>query len=82
MESCSVFGHREIIITDELVGKVRTTFDKLINDGCTYFYFGGFGEFDNLCHKIVTQLKGKYSHIKRVFCLSDVRHLRTSKRPK
>ena len=82
MESCSVFGHREIEITNELIGKVRTTFDKLINDGCKYFYFGGFGEFDNICHKIISELKSKYPHIKRIFCLSDVRHLRISRRPR
>ena len=82
MESCSVFGHREIEITDTLKTKVFSTFEDLINQGCTYFYFGGFGAFDNLCHEIITELKNKYSHVKRVFCLSDVRHLRPSKRPR
>lgn len=45
------------------------------------FYFGGFGEFDDLCHKIVSELKNKYPNIYRIFCLSDPRHQRLSKRP-
>ena len=82
MESCSVFGHREIEITEELKLRVFLTFNYLISKGCTRFYFGGFGVFDNLCHNIITELKNKYPLIKRIFCLSDARHLRISKRPK
>lgn len=82
MESCSVFGHREIEITDEIKAKVVSTFDNLINKGCTYFYFGGFGQFDELCHKVVSELRNKYPFVKRIFCLLDARHLRISKRPK
>ena len=81
MESCSVFGHREIKITIELKNRIYATFEDLIRKGCTRFYFGGFGTFDNLCHEIISDLKIKYSNVQRIFCLSDVRHLRTSKRP-
>lgn len=81
-ETCSVFGHSEINITKELEDKLFSTFEDLINQGCKYFYFGGFGEFDDLCHKVITELKKRYSYIQRIFCLTDPRHQRISKRPK
>ena len=81
-KSCSVFGHSNIEITKNLETKLFKTFDNLINQGYGFFYFGGFGMFDELCHKIISELKLKYNHIKRIFCLSDPRHLRENKRPK
>jgi len=82
IKTCSVFGHSKIEITEELGNKLLETFKDLIEKGCENFYFGGFGMFDELCHKIVSELKLTYSHIKRIFCLSDPRHLRINKRPK
>ncbi|MBQ8431006.1 MAG: hypothetical protein IJX26_03600 [Clostridia bacterium] len=79
---CSVFGHCSIIITKELESKLLKTLEYLIKKGCEYFYFGGFGMFDELCHKLVSELKKTYKHIKRIYCLSDPRHLRINKRPK
>lgn len=82
-KSCSVFGHREIEITQNLKVKIKLTFEDLIKkENVKYFYFGGFGEFDNLCWEIVSDLKKQYPHIYRIFCLSDPRHQRLSKRPK
>lgn len=78
---CSVFGHSEIEITKKLENELFLTLEVLIKQGCECFYFGGFGMFDSLCHKIVSELKKVYPSIKRVFCLSDPRHLRISKRP-
>ncbi len=79
---CSVFGHREIEITKELEDYAFATFEGIIKKGCKYFYFGGFGMFDDFCHKVITKLKEKYPYIQRIFCLSDPRHQRPSKRPK
>lgn len=82
-KSCSVFGHSKIEITKELENNLKSAFEMLITqEKVKYFYFGGFGEFDDLCWQIVTSLKGKYTNIKRIFCLSDPRHQRLSKRPK
>lgn len=79
---CSFFGHREIEITEDLVLKLTVFIEKLIvNKNFGIFYFGGFGMFDDLCYKIVSQLKQKYPYVKRIFCLSDPRHQRVSKRP-
>ena len=82
IKTCSVFGHSTIEITKELENKLFEIFKKLIDKGCENFYFGGFGMFDELCHKIVSELKIIYNHIKRIFCLSDPRQLRINKRPK
>lgn len=82
ISTCSVFGHSKIEITKELEDKLIATFEDLIKQGCKYFYFGGFGEFDDLCHKVISKLKTTYPHIQRIFCLSDPRHQRISKRLK
>ena len=82
-KSCSVFGHSKIKITKELENYLKSTFKMLITqENVKYFYFGGFGEFDDLCHSIITELKNEYPEVYRIFCLSDPRHQRLSKRPK
>ena len=68
-KKCSVFGHSEIEVTEELKLRVETKFENLILKGFGEFYFGGLGMFDYLCWQIITKLKEKYPHIKRIFCL-------------
>lgn len=81
--SCSVFGHSKIEVTTELKGNLISVFETLITkENVKYFYFGGFGEFDDLCHTVLTELKNKYPQIYRIFCLADPRQLELSKRPK
>lgn len=81
--SCSFFGHRQIEITDELKNRIKIYLIDLIETkSVSNFYFGGFGNFDDMCWQIVSELKHKYNSIKRIYCLSDPRHQRTSKRPK
>lgn len=80
---CSFFGHSEISITDDLKMRVRNKIENMIvKDNYGIFYFGGFSMFDELCYKIVSELKNKYPHLKRVFCLADPRHINVLKRPK
>ena len=82
-KSCSVFGHSKIEVTENLKERLTLTFENLIaKENVRYFYFGGFGEFDDLCHSIITELKNEYPEVYRIFCLSDPRHQRLSKRPK
>lgn len=40
-----------------------------VEQGCSTFYFGGFGEFDELCYKIVTKIQKEHSEwgIRRIF---------------
>ena len=82
-KSCGCFGHNKIEITEELKEKLKKIFEMLITqENIKYFYFGGFSEFDDLCWQIVTELKKTYTEIYRIFCLSDPRHQRLSKRPR
>jgi len=78
---CSFFGHSEIEITENLKESLKQVLEELINKNCTVFYFGGLGMFDYLCWQMVTQLKQKYSFIKRVFCLKNPKHKNKFNRP-
>ncbi len=81
-KSCSFFGHRELNITDNLKSHLKATLEYLIStENFDTFYFGGLGSFDELCYKTISDLKLRYPHIKRIFCLYDLRHTRESKRP-
>lgn len=77
-----VFGHRQIEITDELYATTTAEIMKSVNLGCRVFYFGGYGEFDELCYKIVTSIKegNETLKIKRVYCVSQERYLRKTTR--
>ena len=80
---CVFFGHREIKGQENLRERLLVLVEELIREKeFGVFLFGGFGEFDELCHTVVSKLKEKYPTIKRVFCLNDERHLRKEKRPK
>ena len=81
MLSCSFFGHREIEIDKQLKIRLKEILTKkIVEESYSIFYFGGFGEFDELCYQIITELKIKYPHIKRVFCLTDYKQ--QTKKPK
>ena len=83
--SCSVFGHKEIEITNELKVSLKDTFiDLITNKNVCIFYFGGFGQFDDLCWQIITELKQtQFPHIKRVYVCENEDYInRPRKRPK
>lgn len=79
---CSFFGHREIAITEELYATTTAEIRKAVDLGCRVFYFGGYGAFDELCHKIVTKIKGELpkTQIQRVYCVAQERYLRKKSR--
>lgn len=82
-KSCSVFGHNKIEFSENLKEILKSVFKNLIlKEQVRYFYFGGFGEFDDLCWQVVTELKREFPNIYRIYCLSDPRHQKPSKRPK
>ena len=67
-EICCFFGHREITVTDELVLKLSTEIEKLIAINNVHtFLFGSNSRFDELCYMVVSKLKEKHTHIKRVY---------------
>lgn len=75
---CSFFGHRDIDITDRLYTLTAAEITRAVDMGFRSFYFGGYGSFDDLCHKILTKIKNDNPHlaIKRIYCVSQERYLR------
>ena len=54
---CSFFGHRNIVVTEELKEKVKEIIEDLIvNHNVLTFLFGSRSDFDYLCHLVVTEL--------------------------
>ena len=67
MKACSFFGHRDTEQTEELKKRVREAVERLIvEEGVGSFLFGSRSKFDELCHMVVTELKEKYPHIRRI----------------
>ena len=76
MKTCSFFGHRDTLQTEELKEKVRETVERLIlEEGVDTFLFGSRSKFDDLCHIVVTELKEKYPNIKRIYMRSQYSYL-------
>ncbi len=75
--TCCFIGHRTINETDVLRAKLTETIEGLITrERVDTFLFGGKGDFDRLCHALVTELKGKYPHIKRVYVRAEFPFIR------
>ncbi len=74
--SCCFFGHRKIEETEELKNNLCKIIENLIiNDKVNTFFFGSKSEFDDLCHKTVTELKEKHPHIRRIYVRSAFWHI-------
>ena len=74
--SCCFFGHRKIDKTPELIERLTKVIEVLILEkAVSIFYFGSKSQFDDLCHKVVTDLKEKHPYIKRVYVRSSFQHI-------
>ena len=66
------FGHRKIDATDELKTILYEEIEKLITvDEIDTFLFGSKSQFDDLCYKIVSELKGKHPDIRRIYVRAE-----------
>lgn len=75
-KTCCFFGHRKIDETQELKNNLCEIIENLIvNEKVETFLFGSKSQFDELCHKIVTELKEKYPHIKRIYVRSAYQYI-------
>ena len=55
---CCFFGHRKTNETDMLKNIIYKIIEDLItNKNVDTFLFGSKSKFDDLCHKVVTELK-------------------------
>ena len=62
-KTCCFFGHRKIDGTEELKNNLCGIIENLIvNENVDTFLFGKKSQFDDLCHKITTELKKISSH--------------------
>ena len=69
---CCFTGHKEIDKTQELKAKLYKEIERLIEaEGVDTFLFGSKSRFDSLCLELVTQLKEKHPHIKRVYVRAE-----------
>ena len=70
--TCCFFGHRKITITDDLVNRVTQIVENLITEeNVSVFLFGSKSDFNSLCRDVVTELKIKYPHIKRIYIRAE-----------
>ena len=71
-KTCCFFGHRKIVDTLELRTKITDTIESLIVDqNIDTFLFGSRSQFDSLCYDLVTKIKEKYPHIKRIYVRAE-----------
>ena len=71
-KTCCFIGHRKINETEELKQKLYQIIENLItNEKVNTFLFGSKSQFNTLCLDIVTKIKEKYPHIKRVYVRAE-----------
>lgn len=67
MKKCCLIGHRKVENIVKVTEKLKTTLINLIEkENVTTFLFGANGEFNDLCYKIVNELKSVYK-LKTIF---------------
>ena len=70
--TCCFFGHRTINETEELKVMLSDTIERLIiEENVDTFLFGSKSRFDSLCLELVTELKKKYPHIRRIYVRAE-----------
>lgn len=70
--TCCFFGHRRINETEELKIRLCEVIERLIiEERVDTFLFGSKSQFDSLCLELVTKLKEKYSHVKRIYVRAE-----------
>lgn len=62
-------GHGKYNYGEEVRKRLSDEVEKLISEGADTFYLGGYGQFDGLAAGVLTELKEKYPHIKRILVI-------------
>lgn len=69
---CCFLGHRKINETEKLKLKLNEIIEKLIVEKqVDTFLFGSKSRFNSLCLELVTKIKERYPHIKRVYVRAE-----------
>ena len=70
--TCCIFGHRRVNKTELLTNAIYNIIEDLIvNEKVDTFLFGSKSQFNDMCYKIVTEFREKYSHIKRIYVRAE-----------
>ena len=70
--TCCFFDHRTINETAELKSQLCAIIEKLIvHEKVDTFLFGCKSRFNSLCLELVTKIKEKYPHIKRIYVRAE-----------
>ena len=70
--TCCFLGHRKIDFTEELISRLKEIVEDLITEKkVDTFLFGSKSEFVKLCLKVVTELKKKHPHIRRIYVRAE-----------
>lgn len=71
-KTCCFIGNRKIEETLELRTELYDSIERLITDeNVDTFLFGSKSRFNDLCHELVTEIKEKYPHIRRVYVRAE-----------
>ncbi|MBQ9847301.1 MAG: hypothetical protein IJO58_05790 [Clostridia bacterium] len=70
--TCCFLGHRKINETEELKSNLTEIIEKLVVvEKVDTFLFGSKSQFNILCLELVTAIKEKHPHIKRVYVRAE-----------
>ncbi|MBQ2715649.1 MAG: DUF1273 family protein [Clostridia bacterium] len=70
--TCCFFGHRTINETEELKSQLCEILERLVvEEKVDTFLFGSKSRFNSLCLELVTEIKEKYPHIKRILVRAE-----------
>lgn len=69
-------GHKTFNSTDIFLDSARKYIKSLIvKEGADIFLFGSNSRFDELCYRIVSDLKQQYPHIRRVYVRAEYEYI-------
>ena len=81
LNTCCFLGHRTINETGEMKSDLYRLVERLITEEkVDTFLFGSKSRFDDVCLEIVTKIKEKYPHIRRVYVRSSFPYINESYR--
>ena len=70
-KTCCFIGHKRINQTVQLKENLTGITEELINEGTDTFLLGSRSEFNGLCCDVLSSLKEKYPHIKRIYVRAE-----------
>ncbi|MBR6796580.1 MAG: hypothetical protein IKM53_04430 [Clostridia bacterium] len=70
--TCCILGHRTIIESEELTTMLYGVIERMILDEkVDTFLFGSKSRFNDLCFDLVTKIKEKHPHIRRIYVRAE-----------